>query len=482
MMESGRPIGPDLQLSPRAEGGSLPAASGNGPGAAARYTLLSVTVLGTMCNNVVNVPLRSIAQDFDEPLSATVLCVSAFVLALAIAMPVTGWLGDRIGQKRTLVMSLVLMLFAQALAALAPNLLVLVALRGVQGLACSAIPPIVMGLLGAYYPARRLEVMGAWAAANGIGQAIGPPVGGLVSDAFGWRAIFVLIAGFCAVVLVATWLLVPAVPHRPSPLDVRGAVLLTVGVGLVLVAATTVSQRASVAVAVTEVVAGVLLLIGYGVVSRGRATAMIPLPVLVETRFLRSAAAAFGQMFCLGAALVALPLFFTGPLGMSVAVAGVLFFALPAVMAVAAPIVSRTSRTYGPRRVLRIGLVVLVVGNAATGVLAATGTGTGTAVALTAMLFVLGAGMACVQTPAAAGATSSPAGAYGAAVGLFSMVRFSGSGTAAAWVALVYPSGHQLLLFAGCAVLALLALGASFLGPEPQPMVTSELTRTSGLG
>jgi len=460
----------------------LAPAAGSSPRAAARYTLLSVTVLGTMSNNVVNVPLRSIAEDFDASVSATVLCVSAFVLALAIAMPVTGWLGDRIGQKQVLVLSLVLMLVAQALAALAPNLPVLVALRALQGLACSAIPPMVMGLLGAFYPSRRLEVMGAWAAANGVGQAIGAPVGGLVSDAFGWRWIFVLIAAGCAVVLAATWLLVPTVPHRRSPLDVRGAVLLTAGVGLVLVAATVVSQRSAVVVAAASAACGVVLLLGYGLVSRGRATAMIPLPVLLETRFLRSAAAAFGQMFCLGAALVALPLFFTGPLDMSVAVAGVLFFALPAVMAVAAPIVSRVSRTVGPRRVLRTGLVVLVLGNVVTGVLAAVGSGTPTAVALTAMLLVLGTGMACVQTPAAAGATSSPAGAYGAAVGLFSMVRFAGSGTAAAWVALVYPTGHQLVLFGGCAVLAGLALGASFLGPNPQPLVTSELTRTSNLG
>jgi len=452
------------------------------PRAAARYTLLAVTVLGTMSNNVVNVPLRSIAEDFDEPLSAAVLCVSAFVLALAIAMPVTGWLGDRIGQKRTLILSLVLMVVAQALAAAAPNLTVLVALRGVQGFACSAIPPMIMGLLGAFYPTRRLEVMGAWAAANGVGQAVGPPVGGLVSDAFGWRAIFVLIALLSVAVLVASWLLVPAVPHRRSPLDVRGAVLLTAGVGLVLVAVTTVSQRASLVVAGLEIAAGLVLLLGYGLVSRGRATAMIPLPVLVETRFLRSAAAAFGQMFCLGAALVALPLFFTGPLDLSVAVAGVLFFALPAVMAVAAPVVSRASRSHGPRPVLRIGLLTLLVGNVVTGVLTTVGSGTATAVAVTVVLLVLGTGMACVQTPAAAGATRSPAGAYGAAVGLYSMIRFSGSGIAAAWVALVYPTGQMLLLFGGCSVVALLALTASFLGPDPQPMVTSELTRTSGLG
>jgi MFS family permease len=448
-------------------------AYGVAPGPAARVTLLSVTVLGTMCNNVVNVPLRSIATDLNSSLAAAVLCVSAFVLALAIAMPLAGWLGDRIGQKRTLVWALMLMLVAQALAALAPTLAWLVALRGVQGLACSAIPPMVMGLLATFYPDRRLAVMGAWAAANGVGQAIGPPAGGLINSAWGWRTIFVLLAVACAVVLVCMWVFVPSTPHRSSPLDVRGAVLLTGGVGLVLVGATTFSQRGeSAVVAAIEAAVGLVLLLAYVATSRARAAAaLIPLTVLVESRFMRSTAAAFGQMFCLGTVLVALPLFFTGPLAMSSGVAGLLLFTLPALMAVGAPLVSRVSVSVGPRLVLRSGLVTLAVGTAATGVIAAAGDGRRTAAALCGMLVVLGLGMAMVQTPAAAGATSSPAGAYGAAVGLYSMVRFSGSATAAAWVALVYPTGSMLLLFGGCALLAGLALAASYAGPEPEPLV-----------
>ena len=451
------------------------------PTAAARMILLSVTVLGTMCNNIVNVPLRSIAVGLDAPLSAAVLLVSAFVLTLAIAMPVTGWLGDRVGMKRTLVAALLLMLVAQALAALAPGLAALVTLRSIQGLACSAIPPMVMGLLSAYHPDMRLQMMAAWAAANGIGQAIGPPVGGLVSDAWGWRMIFVLIAAACAVVLVLLWRYVPAVPPRASRLDVRGAVLLTAGVGLALVAITTLSQRAGTSFAIVEGVAGLLLLLGYGAVSRGHSSAMIPLEVLVESRFLRSTAAAFGQMFCLGTVLVALPLLFTGPMGMSTAVAGALLFMLPGVMAVAAPVSSWLSRSYGPRRILRLGLTIIILGTAATGSVAASGRSTTVAVILTLMLVGLGFGMALVQTPAAAGATSSPAGRYGAAVGLFSMMRFSGSAAAAAWVALVYPTGSMPLLFGGCAVVAMLAFAASYAGPDPTPLV-EPVSRTSGLG
>jgi MFS family permease len=433
-----------------------------------------------MCNNVVNVPLRSIAAGFGQPLSAAVLCVGAFALTLAVAMPFVGWLGDRWGQGRVLTGSVALMLLAQVLAALAPTLPVLIGLRALQGLACSAIPPMVMGLLGALYPDRRLEMMGAWAAANGIGQAIGPPVGGLVDDLFGWRAIFWLLAAFCLVVLVALQRSVPEVPRRMTPLDVRGAVLLTGGVALVLVAVTAFSQRGAGGLTVAgALVAGAAMLVGYGVVSRRREAALIPLPVLLELRFVRSTAAAFAQMFCLGTSLVALPLLFTGPLGMSTALAGLLFFTLPAVMAVGAPVVSRTSRIVGPRIVLRAGLAILIAATVLTGVVAESGSSTWVAVALTALLLVLGFGMAMVQTPAAAGATSSAAGRYGAAVGLFNLVRFSGSATAAAWVAWVYPTGHHLALFGGCSVLAAAGLAVSWLGGGPAHVLRPGLSRTS---
>lgn len=438
------------------------------PSSLVRYTLLTVTVLGTMCNNVVNVPLRSIATDLDASVSSSVLCVSAFVLTLAVAMPLAGWLGDRVGMKRALVWALLLMLVAQVLAAVAPSLPVLIGLRALQGLACSAIPPMVMGLLTGFYPGRATRMMGAWAAANGIGQAIGPPTGGVVADLLGWRYVFALIAVACAIVIVSMWCLVPDLPARPTPLHLPGAILLTSGVGLVLVALTAAAQRSFPLPAVIAMgVGGVLCVLGYGVVSRGRTTAIVPVNLMLESRFLRSSLAAFSQMFTLGAVLVALPLFFTGPLGMSAGVAGVVFFTLPVVMAVSAPVVSRLSDRTSPRIVLRSGLGTIIGSSAGIGLAASAGSGAAVTVAMVALMVVVGLGMAMVQTPAAAGAARSPAGRYGAALGVFSMLRFSGSATAAAWVALVYPHGSYLLLFLGCSVVACCGLAATFFGPDP---------------
>lgn len=428
-------------------------------------SLLAVTVLGTMSNNIINVPLRTIAADFNQPVATAVLCVIAFSLFLAVTMPLTGWLGDRFGRKRVLCTALGIMGAAQLAAALAPNLPFLIAMRGVQGLGCSAIPPVVMGVLVWLYPDQRGRMMGAWAAANGIGQAAGPPIGGIVSDLFGWRSIFVMMAGASAVVLWVILRTVPRSPLRDTRLHLPGAFLLTGGVGLVLVGTSGVSQAAvPYWVDGIAVGAGLLLISGFGLVSRGNPRAMIPVRFIFESRFARSAAAAFAQMFALGTALVAVPLLLTGPVGLSTSLAGTVFFALPVTMAIMAPLVARLADRLTPRPVLRSGLLTIIVATLVFSWSAVLSSGL---VATLGLLVALGVGMALVQTTAATGATRSPAGAYGAALGLFSMLRFSGSTAGAAWVALLVPGGHNTVMYLGCAVVAVIALGLSFAGPNP---------------
>ena len=437
-------------------------------GKVAQLSLLTVTVLGTMSNNIVNVPLRSIVVDLDSSVGAGVLCVIAFSLFLAVAMPITGWLGDRFGRKRVLCGAVALMAIGQVAAALAPNLPFLVATRAVQGLGCSAIPPIVMGLLVWMAPTQHSRMMGAWAAANGIGQAAGPPIGGVVSDLAGWRSIFVMMAVASFLVFLIIIRKVPAAPVREVRIHVTGAVLLTTGVGLVLAGISVVSQP-GVPRWVDALVGGVglLLLVAFGLVSRGNPAALIPLRHIVEVRFARSAIAAFAQMFTLGTALVAFPLFLTGPVELSSSTAGVLFFILPVVMALMAPLVGRMAE-FQPRRVLRTGLVVIALATVAS---AFATTASKPSLAITGVLLLgLGIGMSMVQTPAATGATRSPAGAYGSMLGLFSLLRFSGSTTGAAWVALLLPAGHDFIMYVGCGVVAAVALTVSFAGPNPSPV------------
>jgi MFS family permease len=434
--------------------------------------LLGATIIGTLSNNIINVPLRTITESFHAPVSEGVLLVSSFVLVLASGMAISGWVGDRFGRSRTLSAALILMVVSQMCAAVASSLAVLVAIRGLQGLACSAIPPCVMGMLAEIYPAeRRSRIMGAWAAANGVGQAAGPPLGGLITDLWGWRAIFWLLAVLTVPVIVATRRL-PRDHGRLTALHWRGAAFLIAGAALVMTAATAVPQHAvPIWVDVLLGASGLVLLALFVRTSLRTEHPLIDPRLIVEARFLRSAVATFTQMFALVCVLVVVPLYATGTLELSIGATGLLLFALPMAMALLAPLVGNMSDRLGPRRVMRSGLAILAL--ACIGLGYFTGRHNHSLLVLCLLLVVVGAGVALVQTPSATGATRSPAGHTGTALGLFNMMRFGGSAFGAAWVAVVYRHGELLLLFSGAALLLLAALVASVVGPDPESLATT---------
>ncbi len=427
--------------------------------------LLGATVLGTISNNIVNVPLRQIIADFEAPVSQGVLVASASVLVLAVAMPLTGWISDRLGRRRTLVLALAVLLVGTIGAALAPTLALLVISRGLQGLGCAAVPTAVIGTLArTFAPEHRNRVMGAWGAANGIGQAIGPPVGGLVADAFGWRAVFGALIPVTVAVLILTLRVVPRDNGQDTRIDWVGVSALTVGVALLMTAATAAPQPGiPVWLPVAGAVLGLASLAGFVVAGLRRATPFIDPRLLLEIRWLRSASAVFVQQSSLAAVLVAVPLYLTGVVGLSVSDTGLLVFCLPLVWAVAAPVVGLLADRVGPRPVLRTGLGLLALVNI--GLAVVLGAGVTHLAPLIALMLAAGTAVALVQTPALTGATRSPAGQRGAGLGLFNMMRFVGAAIGTAGVAAAWPDG-LLWLFAACAAVAMGGLVLSFFGRE----------------
>ncbi|WP_164860690.1 MFS transporter [Rhodococcus sp. X156] len=436
--------------------------------------LLGATFLGTVSNNIVNVPLRQITDDFGAPVTQGVLVASTSVLVLAVMMPLTGWVSDRLGRRRTLVLALTVLTLGTLGAALAPSLPLLVAARAVQGLGCAAVPTAVMGMLSASWPEnRRSRVMGAWGAANGIGQAVGPPVGGIVSDLFGWRAIFAGLVPVTVGVLVLTLVVVPQHVGRGARIDWLGAGSLTAGVALLMCAATAAPQAGvPLALPLLGVVLGFASLAVFVVTGLRRPAPFIDPRALVEIRWLRSATGVFVQQSSLAAVLVAVPLHLTGAVGLSVTTTGLLTFALPLVWAVSAPFVGLLADRVGPRLVLRVGLGVLVLGDVALAVVVGSGVRSLPVIAL--VLVGTGLGVALVQTPALTGATRSPAGQLGPGLGLFNMMRFVGAALGTAGVAAAYP-GALGWLFGGCAVVAVLGLALSFGGRDDHLQPTSAL-------
>jgi MFS family permease len=430
--------------------------------------LLAGTLVGTVSNNVVNVPLGAILDEFDAPLGSGVFVVVGFLLAMAATMPLAGWVGDRFGRRRIYCAALLGTAVCAIGAATAPSLPLLIGWRTLGGVAAAAFGPAVMGLISWMFSTEgRGRAMGAWASVNGFGQAIGPTMGGLVADTWGWRWVFVPLVPVALAGFIGALRYIPPYPGARMPLDVAGAAALTGGTAL-LVLGLALIPRPDIAVwAVAGMMSAAVAALAWFAWHCARVDhPFVRIRLVVESRFARSTLAAFAQMFCLGATLLAIPLYLVGR-GSSASMAGVVLFAVPATMVLLGPLVGRWLDRLRPRRVLRTGLVVLLLAQIALTV--------GVAqerlvpAVLITMLVVTGTGIALVQTPAATGATRSPAGADGTGLGLYNLVRFTGSAMGAAWVAVALEVSTYPAVFAVSAVIVALGLAASFIGPDPQP-------------
>jgi MFS family permease len=247
-------------------------------------------------------------------------------------------------------------------------------------------------------------------------------------------------------------------------IDGVGAGTLTVGVALLMTAATAAPQPGVPAwLPALGVVLGLASLAGFVVAGLRRTAPFIDPRLLVEIRWLRSATGVFVQQSTLAAVLVAVPLYLTGVAGLSVSVTGLLVFCLPLVWAVSAPLVGLLADRIGPRPVLRTGLATLVLVDV--GLAVVLGGEVQRLAPVIGLLLAAGLGVALVQTPALTGATRSPAGQRGTGLGLFNMMRFVGAATGTAAVAAAWPDG-LFWLFAGCAAVAVGGLVLSFLGRE----------------
>lgn len=454
-----------------AEAGRPPQQSA--PGWYVVVPLLLGSFMGALNSNIVSVPLNAILRDLRVGVGEGALVVVTFNITVAALMPLAGWAGDRVGRRRLFCWACVGVGISALGASFAPNLAVLVLFRVMQGAASASILPAVLGIITVVVGVeRRSRAVGMWAGANGLGQAVGPPLGGVVAGLAGWRWIFAPTVLIAVVAFLTTLRFVPGDAGRAVALDWRSAGALTAGAGLVLVAAAAVpiSGAASAAVLAPLISGGVLLGLFWRAIHRATVP-FVPPSLLFERAYLRSSLTVSTQMFCLGTMSLGIPLYLTRVADVSVGRAGLMVFALPALMTLFAPVAGITTGRWGGRIILRAGLSVLLATQVAlASVLSSRGGGGGP---LVVVLGVAGVGVALVQTSAATGATRSAAGRVGAGLGLYNLLRFTGSGLGAAWVAgELGGNGSFTVIFAGASIVALLGLLAAFVpGRDERPSV-----------
>ncbi len=190
-------------------------------------------------DTAVNIAFPAIVDAFALPLEMIQWIIICYVLTYSSLMLVAGKLGDRYGRRRIFKLGLTVSCFGLAACAAAPSFELLLPARVAQGLGTALAIACGPALATSLYPeSERPRIVGYYAAMFAAANAAGPIVGGALTDAFGWPAVFWFRIPLAAAVLSLTWLLpADARPEGPAkPFDVLGAALLVVALAALAVA------------------------------------------------------------------------------------------------------------------------------------------------------------------------------------------------------------------------------------------------------
>ncbi len=205
------------------------------------WIAMGVVLIGTFMvildTTIVNVALPQIGIALHRA-DGIEWIVTAYLLAVGVAQPPTGWLADRFGRKRLFIVSLLLFSFGSLLAALSPNLPLLIVSRVIQGLGGGALMPVGMAMIYELFPAdRRGTALGIWGVAAMAGPAFGPVIGGYLATTVSWHWLFLINVPIGGIAVAAAVRLFRDTGYRERRrFDGVGLGLVTVGLVLCLYA------------------------------------------------------------------------------------------------------------------------------------------------------------------------------------------------------------------------------------------------------
>ncbi|MFE0021306.1 MDR family MFS transporter [Amycolatopsis sp. NPDC059021] len=306
---------------------------------------------GMLDTTVVNVGVDTLVRDLGTGLGAVQWVFTAYLIALAVSLPVCGWLSRRFGAGRLWLLSLVAFTVASGLCALAGNIGWLIALRVVQGLAAGLMLPAGQTVLGEVAgPARLGRVMATLGIVVSLGPAIGPLTGGLILHSLSWPWLFLinLPIGVAGILLGLRY--VPrgerGTAHRP---DGVGYLLVGTGIPAVIYAATAWGETGTLTAPRVSVpaLAGIALLVAFCVRTRRREHPLLDLGLFRNRTFAVAAATTFFAGPAMFGGMFLLPLYFQLLGGSDVVTTGLLMIGLGAGSAIALPFAGRLTDRYG---------------------------------------------------------------------------------------------------------------------------------------
>ncbi len=350
-------------------------------------------------NTIVNVALPSLGRELHAPVSGLQWTIDAYTLTLASLLMLAGSMGDRFGRRRIFQIGLVVFSAGSLLCSVAPSLEWLIAFRVVQAVGGSMLNPVAMSIItNTFTDAReRAQAIGIWGGVVGISMALGPVVGGLLTDAVNWRAIFWINVPIGVVAVALTWLFVPeSKAPKARRIDPVGQILVIILLGSLtygIIEGPGEGWTTPLIIGCFAVAA--LALTGLIVYEPRRAEPLIDVRFFRSAPFTGAAAIAVSGFAALGAFLFLNTLYLQTVRGLSALDAGLCTLPVATMALIFGPISGRLVGVRGPRPSLIAAGVCLT----AAGVLLAQVTPTTPLPDLLAAYVVFGLGFAMMNPP-----------------------------------------------------------------------------------
>jgi EmrB/QacA subfamily drug resistance transporter len=393
--------------------------------------------LGAMCfalfmvmldNTVVNVALPSIQRSLHASLSALEWTVNAYTLTFAVLLVTGGRLGDIFGRRRMFLFGVVVFGLSSAAIGFAPSDTALVLFRAVQGIGAAFMMPATLSIITQAFPAeQRGTAIGTWAGVSALALAIGPVIGGFLTQQVSWRAIFFINPPIALIATAVT--LFAAHESRDETVDrtvdFAGIVTLTVGLTalvLALVEGNSWHWGSVRVISLFALAAGALF--SFVRIERRVKAPMIDFAFFRSRTSLGANLVGFLVTFAMFAQFFFVTLYMQNILGYSPLQTGVRFLPSTLVIIVMGPLAGRLTDRVGARPLMTLGLVIV---SAAIAIQSRLTVHSGYGLLLPGFV-LMGIGMGLVMSPMSTAAMNAvDRTKAGAASGVLSMSRMVGS-------------------------------------------------------
>jgi EmrB/QacA subfamily drug resistance transporter len=315
--------------------------------------------------SVINVALPAIARDLGGGLITQQWVVNAYLITLGSLMLIAGSLSDIFGRKKILVYGLIGFAVTSFLCAVAPNGIILILARAIQGIAGALLVPSSLALImSTFSGAKQSKAIGSWTAWTVVAPAIGPLIGGILVDVASWRYIFIVTL---LPIIVALWLLrslqAPQEEQGVVKVDFIGAILCALGLGGVVYVFIEQPQLGwSNPLIYTPLIIGLLACIAFIQYERRAVHPMLPLALFKVRNFSVGNIATAGIYAGLSVATFLIAIFIQQIGGYTATEAGIAFLPVTVFMFLLSPLFGSLAGKYGPRWFMAGGPIIAGLG------------------------------------------------------------------------------------------------------------------------